>query len=84
MSEFSDFALRTVKAPAPALGRLFCDGVHLGPPVRAPNSPCYFHLKDTGRLYRRNADGNRVYYSDEEADALREQARRAMTAACGR
>jgi Domain of unknown function (DUF4124) len=43
----------------------------------------YFHLKDTGRLYKRDADGNRVYYSDEEADALREQARRAMTAACG-
>jgi Domain of unknown function (DUF4124) len=43
----------------------------------------YFHLKDTGRLYKRDADGNRLYYSDEEADALREQARRAMTAACG-
>jgi len=43
----------------------------------------YFHLKDTGRLYKRDADGNRLYYSDEEADALREQARRAMTTACG-
>lgn len=43
----------------------------------------FFRLKDTGRLYKHDADGNRVYYSDEEADALREQARRAMTAACG-
>jgi Domain of unknown function (DUF4124) len=43
----------------------------------------YFRLKDSGRLYRRDADGNRVFYSDEEADAMREQARQAMTAACG-
>jgi len=43
----------------------------------------YLRLKDSGRLFHRDADGNRVYYSDEEIDAMREQARRAMTAACG-
>jgi len=43
----------------------------------------YFHLRDSGRIYTRDADGNRVYYSDEQADAMREQARQAMTAACG-
>jgi hypothetical protein len=43
----------------------------------------YFRLKDSGRIFRRDADGNRAFYSDEEAEAMREQARRAMTAACG-
>jgi len=43
----------------------------------------YLHLRDSGRIYTRDADGNRVYYSDEQADAMREQARQAMTAACG-
>jgi Domain of unknown function (DUF4124) len=43
----------------------------------------YFRLKDSNRVYQRDPDGNRVYYSDSEADALRERARRAMTAACG-
>ncbi len=43
----------------------------------------YYHYKDSGRIYQRDADGNRVYYSDSEADAMREQARRAMLAACG-
>jgi hypothetical protein len=43
----------------------------------------YYRMKDSGRIFRRDADGNRVYYSDEEADAMREQARQAMTAACG-
>jgi Domain of unknown function (DUF4124) len=43
----------------------------------------YFRLKDSNRLYQRDPDGNRVYYSDSEADALRERARRAMSAACG-
>jgi uncharacterized protein DUF4124 len=43
----------------------------------------YFRLNDTNRIFKRDADGNRVYYSDTEADALREQAKRAMTAACG-
>jgi hypothetical protein len=43
----------------------------------------YFRYKDTGRIYQRDADGNRVFYTDAEADALREQARRAMVSACG-
>jgi hypothetical protein len=43
----------------------------------------YFRLKDSGRLYQRDADGNRVYYSDADADSMREQARKAMTSACG-
>lgn len=43
----------------------------------------YYHMREASRLYRRDADGNRVYYSDDDADAMREQARRAMVAACG-
>jgi hypothetical protein len=43
----------------------------------------YYRVKDTPRLYQRDAEGNRVYYTDEEADALREQARRAMVSSCG-
>ena len=43
----------------------------------------YFHLRDSGRIFTRDADGNRVYYSDEQADSMREQARQAMNAACG-
>ncbi|HEV3182898.1 MAG TPA: DUF4124 domain-containing protein [Steroidobacteraceae bacterium] len=43
----------------------------------------YYYLKDSTRIYQRDADGNRVYLSDEAADATREQARRAMTSACG-
>jgi hypothetical protein len=43
----------------------------------------YYQLKDSGRIYTRDAGGNRVYYSDSDADAMREQARRAMIAACG-
>jgi hypothetical protein len=43
----------------------------------------YYHMKESARLYQRDAAGNRVYYSDAEADSLREQARRAMIAACG-
>jgi hypothetical protein len=43
----------------------------------------YSHMKESARLYKRDAEGNRVYYTDDDADALREQARRAMIAACG-
>ncbi len=43
----------------------------------------YNRMKESPRLYQRDAKGNRVYYSDDDADALREQARRAMIAACG-
>ena len=43
----------------------------------------YYHLRDSRRLYKRDADGNRVYYSDEQLDGMREEARQAMTSACG-
>ena len=43
----------------------------------------YSHMKESARLYKRDTEGNRVYYNDDDADALREQARRAMVAACG-
>ncbi len=43
----------------------------------------YYRKRDSARLYQRDADGNRIYYSDEEAETLREQARHAMTEACG-
>lgn len=43
----------------------------------------FYQLKDSGRIFKRDAEGNRVYYSDSEAEAMREQARRAMIDACG-
>jgi hypothetical protein len=43
----------------------------------------YYTLKDARRVYQRDADGNRVFYTDQEADAKREEARQAMMAACG-
>jgi len=43
----------------------------------------YSHMKESARLYQRDATGNRVYYTDDQADVLREQARRAMVATCG-
>jgi len=43
----------------------------------------YYYLRDSTRIYQRNADGDRVFLSDEDADATRERARRAMVTACG-
>ena len=43
----------------------------------------YFQMKDAARLYGRDAEGNRQYLSDDQADAQREAARRGMVAACG-
>jgi Domain of unknown function (DUF4124) len=43
----------------------------------------FYAMKEARRIYDRDADGNRVYYSDAEANAKREEARQAMTAACG-
>jgi hypothetical protein len=43
----------------------------------------YFQMKDAARLYGRDAEGNRQYLSDDEADAQREAARRTMVSACG-
>jgi hypothetical protein len=44
----------------------------------------YYRVMDARRLAQpdRDADGNRVYYSDEEADAVREQAKKQMESAC--
>ena len=42
----------------------------------------YYSLKDARRIYDRDAAGNRVYYSDADGDAKREEARLAMVAAC--
>lgn len=43
----------------------------------------YNSLRDSGRMYHRDTDGNRLYYTDSEADAKREEARQLMTIACG-
>jgi hypothetical protein len=43
----------------------------------------YYQMREAARMYKRDADGNRVYYSDDDADAMREKARQAMLAACG-
>ncbi len=43
----------------------------------------YYMLRDARRLFERDADGNRVYYSDVDADAKREEARQVMAAVCG-
>jgi hypothetical protein len=43
----------------------------------------YNAVKDNGRLYTRDAQGNKVYYNDAEADAKRETARQVMATACG-
>jgi hypothetical protein len=44
----------------------------------------YFSVKDLRRIFRLDADGNRVFYSDEEADAMRAAAKQAMDQACGK
>lgn len=41
-------------------------------------------LKDANVLYRLDAQGNRVFYTDAEGDARKEQAHQAMIAACGK
>ena len=43
----------------------------------------YFSMKAARRIYSLDADGNRVYYTDTEGDAKREEARQAAAAACG-
>jgi hypothetical protein len=44
----------------------------------------YNSLKDANVLYRLDAQGNRVFYTDAEADGRKEQAHQAMIAACGK
>lgn len=43
----------------------------------------YDGLKDANRIYTVTADGNREYYTDAQADAMRTEAKRALDAACG-
>jgi Domain of unknown function (DUF4124) len=43
----------------------------------------YYRLVDPGRLFHRDADGNRIFYTDDEIAAMRDEAKRAMTGACG-
>lgn len=42
----------------------------------------YLALKDVNRIYRLDAEGNRVFYSDQEADTMRAAAKQAMEQAC--
>lgn len=44
----------------------------------------YNYLMQVNRLFRVDADGNRVYYSDEEGDAMRATAKQTMDQACGK
>lgn len=44
----------------------------------------YGNLKDVRRVYRLDADGNRDFYTDEQADAMRAAAKQAMEQACGK
>lgn len=44
----------------------------------------YNSIKDINLLYRLDEQGNRVFYTDAEADARKEQARQAMISACGK
>jgi hypothetical protein len=43
----------------------------------------YNTLKEVRRISKTDADGNRVYYTDEQADAMRAAALQAMNSACG-
>jgi hypothetical protein len=43
----------------------------------------YYTLKDARRVYGRDDEGNRVYYSDKEADAQRATAQQTMQTECG-
>jgi hypothetical protein len=44
----------------------------------------YYSVKDANILYKLDAQGNRVFYTDAEGDARKEQYRQAMVAACGK
>jgi Domain of unknown function (DUF4124) len=43
----------------------------------------YYAMKDARRIYEQDATGNRIFYSDVDADAKREEARQAMATVCG-
>jgi hypothetical protein len=74
-------AQRTRQDAEDARNKAAADRQHETACTNARNS--FNRLKDSNRLFKVEADGSRSYYSDEEADALRAQAQRAMTAACG-
>jgi hypothetical protein len=44
----------------------------------------YYSVKDANLLYKLDSQGNRVFYTDAEADARKEQAHQAVIAACGK
>ena len=44
----------------------------------------YNSLKDANLVYKLDAQGNRVFYTDAEADARKEQAHQALIGACGK
>ena len=44
----------------------------------------YYSVKDVNVLYKLDAQGNRVFYTDAEGDARKEQYRQAMVVACGK
>jgi hypothetical protein len=43
----------------------------------------YYRLVDPGRLFHRDADGNRIFYTDDQVAAMRDEAKRSATQACG-
>jgi uncharacterized protein DUF4124 len=43
----------------------------------------YSNLNSVNRIYAPTADGGREYFSDTQAEAMRNEAKRAMEAACG-
>ena len=52
--------------------------------VRCENARRHYNsLKDTGRLFQQDEQGNRLFLTDQEADAKRAQANQAMIDACG-
>jgi hypothetical protein len=51
--------------------------------ARCQTAKDHYNSIKEGRLYKRDADGNRQFMSDPEADAQRETARQVMNTACG-
>jgi hypothetical protein len=52
--------------------------------VRCESARRYYNsIKDAGRLYQQDQQGNRVLLTDQEANAKRAQASQAMASACG-
>jgi hypothetical protein len=51
--------------------------------ARCESARSYYNsLRDAGRIFQNDAQGNRVYLSDADAEAKRTEARQAMDAAC--